>query len=312
MARGRYAPSPTGPMHLGNLRTALLAWLQTRLNDGKFVLRMEDLDLPRCKPGSAEQIVEDLLWLGLDWDEGPDIGGPFAPYDQSERGGHYEDALKKLIDKELAYPCWCSRKEIAEASSAPHGGTPVYPGTCRDLTGDERAARQAERPDRQPSWRFKVTDHAEVVVTDELIGEISQNVATEVGDFILKRTDGLWAYQHAVVVDDIDMGITDILRAEDLADSTPRQALLFRALGVELPRFWHVPLVFDADGNRMSKRFDSTSLSTLENEFTPAQLVGQMAASLGWVDKGTEVTAIELLLELDIERFRTLGQKDGI
>jgi len=273
---------------------------------------MEDLDLPRSKPGSAEQILEDLLWLGLDWDEGPDIGGPFAPYLQSERGDRYEDALKKLIDKGLAYPCWCSRKEISEASSAPHDGTPVYPGTCRDLSLEERATRQAERPDRQPSWRFKITENADVVVTDELIGEISQNVATEVGDFILKRTDGLWAYQHAVVVDDIDMGMTDILRAEDLADSTPRQALLFRALDADLPRFWHVPLVLDEQGNRMSKRFESTSLGTLEGEYTPAQVVGKMAASLGWVDEGTQVTAIELLLDLDIEKFRTLGQKDGI
>lgn len=312
MIRGRYAPSPTGPMHLGNLRTALLAWLQTRIGGGHFVLRMEDLDLPRCKPGSAEQIMADLLWLGLDWDEGPDIGGPFAPYNQSERGDQYEQALRRLVDKELAYPCWCSRKEIAEASSAPHDGSPVYPGTCRDLSLEERAARQAEQPDRQPSWRFKITEDADVVVTDELIGEITQNVATEVGDFILKRTDGLWAYQLAVVVDDIDMRMTDILRAEDLADSTPRQLLLFRALEAEVPRFWHVPLMLDDDGNRMSKRFESTSLATLENEFTAPQLVGQLAASLGWVDEGVELTALDLLLELDIEKFRTLGQKDGI
>ncbi len=312
MIRGRYAPSPTGPQHLGNLRTALLSWLQIRLNHGTFVLRMEDLDLPRCKPGSAQQIIEDLLWLGLDWDEGPDIGGSNASYNQSERTGQYESALRTLIDKDLAYPCWCSRKDIAEASSAPHSGSPIYPGTCRDLTHEERGARQAERPDRQPSWRFKITDTSEIVVNDELIGPITQNVATEVGDFILKRTDGLWAYQHAVVVDDIDMKMTDILRAQDLADSTPRQVLLFRALDAKIPRFWHVPLMLDAQGNRMSKRFDSTSLETMDGAMTPPQLVGQLAASLGWVDEGTELTAIELLLELDIEKFRTLGQIDGI
>lgn len=278
--RGRYAPSPTGPLHLGNLRTALLTWLHARQTGATLVLRIEDIDGPRCDPRWTTQILEDLAWLGLDWDEGP--------YIQSERSDIYQHALDQLVDAGLAYPCWCSRKEIAEASSAPHGATPVYPGTCRDLTIDEQQRRQAERPDRIPSWRFRIDGDPEVVVQDGIAGELRQRVGTEVGDFVLKRADGLWAYQHAVVVDDLLMRITDVVRGEDLLDSAPRQVLLWQALapllGVPLtpPAFWHVPLWLDESGHRMSKRDGSASLDELRSTHTPAQVLSLLTRSLGW------------------------------
>ncbi|MEZ4458467.1 MAG: tRNA glutamyl-Q(34) synthetase GluQRS [bacterium] len=304
MGRGRYAPSPTGPLHLGNVRTALLAWLHARLTQSVFVLRMEDIDGPRCRPGAAETILDDLRWLGLDWDEGPDVGGTFGPYTQSENTAAYQSALDSLVSKELAYPCWCSRREIAEASSAPHGATPIYPGTCSHLSPEQRAARQAEQPDRIPSWRFRVG--ATVTVVDGLLGPITQNLSAEVGDFVLKRADGLWAYQLAVVVDDIQMKITDVVRGADLADSAPRQAALFSALGADVPTFWHVPLMLDADGHRMSKRDGSESLRELRQTESAEKVVGRLAASLGWADIGTELSATTLLQDLSLEQFRNL------
>lgn len=298
--RGRYAPSPTGPLHLGNVRTALLAWLQTRLSGGTFVLRMEDLDRPRTVPGSAEQILDDLRWLGLDWDEGPDVGGPHGPYVQSERDALYAEALLQLEAQGRVFRCWCSRKDIAEASSAPHGGSPVYPGTCRDLGPDEVAAVQAAKPGKMPAWRYRA-EEGEIVVHDLLCGEYRQNLREEVGDFVLRRADGLFAYQLAVVVDDIAMGITDVVRGADLLESTPRQIALFRALGAPLPRFWHVPLMVDAAGARLSKRDGSESLQALRAAgWTPERVVGALATSLGW----PALSAAELLQHLDLERFR--------
>lgn len=309
MGRGRYAPSPTGPLHLGNLRTALLAWLHARLTNSAFVLRMEDIDGPRCRPGAAEQILADLRWLGLDWDEGPDIGGPYGPYTQSENTTAYQSALDDLVERHLAYPCWCSRREIAEASSAPHGASPVYPGTCRNLSPRERIERQAKQPHRTPSWRFDVTTRARTTwdVQDGLIGRISQHLPTEVGDFVLKRADGLWAYQLAVVVDDIQMHMTDVVRGADLAASAPRQAALFAALGGEIPTFWHVPLMLDVEGNRMSKRDGSESLETLRHTRTPQEIIGRLASSLGWVEADTALSASDLQKLISLEEFRNLA-----
>lgn len=293
--RGRYAPSPTGPLHLGNVRTALVAWLQTRLAGGTFVMRMEDLDQPRTVEGSAEQILDDLRWLGLDWDEGPDVGGPCGPYDQSARDSIYDAALQLLDDSELVFRCYCSRREIQEASSAPHGRTAVYPGTCRFLTPDEEEAVRIEKDDKTPSWRFRVAD-VEVSFDDLVMGAQSQRLTDEVGDFPVRRADGLFAYQLAVVVDDWLMGITDVLRGEDLVHSTPRQIALFEAFGAHVPRFWHVPLMMDAKGRRMSKRDGSESLAELRDQgATPQKVVGMLAASLGWVEPDTELSADELL-----------------
>ncbi len=303
---GRYAPSPTGPLHLGNLRTALIAWLQARLNGGRFILRMEDLDQPRVKPGCAAQVLADLHWLGLDWDEGPDVGGPNASYDQSQRLTCYEEAFQRLRREGRLFPCYCSRKDIAQAASAPHrdGMGPVYPGTCRGRVLHARSAEALRINGRRPSWRYRVSSKV-IRFEDCIVGSFAQNLAEEVGDFVLHRADGLFAYQLAVVVDDALMGITDVVRGEDLLDSTPRQLELFEALGFPAPRFWHVPLVCDERGQRLAKRDGSDSVTSFrERGITSASLVGSMAASLGLAPRGAVLTPRELCDQLDRHTFR--------
>ena len=304
--RGRYAPSPTGSLHLGNLRTALYAWLQVRLAGGQLVMRMEDLDEPRTKEGSAREIVEDLRWLGLDWDEGPEMGGPVGPYTQSERTELYRQALDRLRDEELVFRCYCSRKDVREASSAPHGpGGVVYPGTCRTLSDEEREEAQARHPGRKPSYRFLVEDR-KISVHDRIAGHYAENLERDVGDFVVRRSDQLFAYQLAVVVDDALMGITDVVRGADLLTSTPRQIALFETFGVAPPRFWHAPLMIDEQGDRMSKRDGSDSLLEYrERGWDAPRVIGHLAASLGWVDDGVSLTARELLEELDYEDLQT-------
>ncbi len=234
LIRGRYAPSPTGHLHLGNLRTALLAWLFARCTDGQFVLRIEDLDRPRVRSGASGRMLFDLRWLGLDWDEGPDIGGLYEPYIQSERQEIYTTYLQRLLDRGLIYPCYCSRAEIARAASAPHGNEgPRYPGTCRYLTQVQR--RQLEAHNRRPALRFQVDDERTVSFTDLLVGPVEQQVQQTVGDFIVCRSDGIFAYQFAVVVDDALMQINQVVRGVDLLQSTARQILLFEALGFPSP-----------------------------------------------------------------------------
>ncbi len=301
--RGRYAPSPSGPLHLGNARTGLLAWLQTRLSGGAFVLRMEDLDRPRSRAGSAAGIMDDLRWLGLDWDEGPDTGGPLGPYDQGRREGLYREALRRLTALDRVYPCFCSRRDIQQAASAPHGAQSVYPGTCRDL--DESAvAQRRETTGRAPAWRFRLPDRR-AEFHDILIGPVTQELAREVGDFVVRRTDALYAYQLAVVIDDALMGITDVVRGADLLDSTPRQIELFHALELPVPRFWHVPLMFDDHGQRLAKRDGSQSIAQFrDGGGSAARLVGMLAASVGLVDSGSEVTPSELLQSCDLDRFK--------
>lgn len=311
--RGRYAPSPTGQLHLGNLRTALLAWLQTRLAGGTFVLRMEDLDKPRTRPGSAERILDDLRWLGLDWDEGPDCEGPVAPYTQSSRQPLYAAALEHLCAANHVYPCFCSRKDMARAASAPHADDDslIYPGTCRELTPQEQQLQKAQHPQRRPAWRFRVNS-TDVEFADILAGRYAQHLPRDVGDFVLQRSDKLYAYQLAVVVDDWLMGISDVVRGADLLSSTPRQIVLFRELGASrLPQYWHVPLLRDAAGNRISKR-DGTaaSISTLRaGGATPARVVGQLAQSVNLVPTGSVLSTRELLQDLNLERFRNALRK---
>jgi glutamyl-tRNA synthetase len=263
MIRTRFAPSPTGDLHLGGAWTALASWAVARREggEGKVVVRIEDLDPPRVVRGSAERILSDLRWLGLDWDEGPDVGGPFAPYAQSDRSAIYEEAIAELARRGLVYPCDCSRTEIARVASAPHpGDEAVYPGTCRDLSPG-RAFK------RDPALRVRLPEG---------------DVARECGDFVLRRGDGVFAYQLAVVVDDLAMEITDVVRGADLASSTPRQALLARLLGKEPPRYMHVPLVVATDGSRLAKRTGGASVRALREAGIEARaIVGRLAHGLG-------------------------------
>ena len=233
---------------------------------GAFVLRVEDLDPPRSVKGAAARILDDLRWLGLDWDEGPDLGGPYASYTQSERTSEYAAALAALTARGLTYPCDCSRAEIARAASAPHAGeeTP-YPGTCRG----KDPARAFKR---EPATRMLVPVAASpIVVEDGIMGTFAQDVGTEVGDFVLRRGDGVFAYQLAVVVDDLAMKITDVVRGVDLLPSTPRQVLLMRLLGGLVPRFWHVPLVVATGGARLAKRTPGGSVRALRDAGVPAR-----------------------------------------
>jgi glutamyl-tRNA synthetase len=295
LIRGRYAPSPTGTLHLGNLRTALLAWLFARSGAGQFVLRVEDLDRPRVRTGASEQMLADLRWLGLDWDEGPDVGGPDAPYTQSERQDLYEDYVQRLSEAGLTYSCYCSRAEIARAASAPHGDEgPRYPGTCRDLSEVRR--RQYEAEGRRPSLRLRVDDERVVTFIDQFAGPVSQQVQQAVGDFILRRSDGIFAYQFAVVVDDGLMHINSVVRGADLLSSTARQVLLFESMHFPVPTFAHVPLWLDSTGQRLSKRVQSAGLDPLRaSGASPAALIGQLAASCGLVEPGEVLSAQKLL-----------------
>ena len=295
LVRGRYAPSPTGDLHLGNLRTALLAWLFARVANGQFILRNEDLDRPRVRPGATERMLHDLRWLGLDWDEGPDIGGPYVPYTQSERQTIYTSYLQQLIDANLVYPCYCSRAEIARAASAPHGNEGSrYPGTCRYLTSAQH--QQYEAQNRRPSLRFRVDDECIVSFTDLLAGSLQQHVQQAVGDFIVCRSDGIFAYQFAVVIDDALMRINQVVRGADLLDSTARQILLYEAFGFPLPTFAHVPLLLDEQGKRLSKRIESAGVAPLRAAgIQPEYVVGQLAASCSLANEGESISAGELL-----------------
>lgn len=298
--RGRYAPSPTGALHLGNLRTALLAWLQARLAGGSFILRIEDLDRARSRPGLDAQMLADLRWLGLDWDEGPDCGGPAAPYVQSQRDAFYRAAFERLRATGRLFPCVCSRKDIALAASAPHrqDGAALYPGTCR--------TRSAARINTGAhcAWRYRVGDDW-VTFDDEVAGRVVQHMQREVGDFVLRRADDVYAYQLAVVVDDALMGVSDVLRGADLLDSTPRQIELLRALGLPEPRHWHVPLLLDAEGRRLAKRDDAAGVAALRaTGVTPARLVGRYARELGLIEHDEPMSARELLSGLTPTGFR--------
>lgn len=296
---GRYAPSPTGRLHLGNLRTALLSWLHARVTGSSYILRIEDIDEPRAIPGAAAQLIEDLRWLGLDWDEGPDIGGPSGPYVQSERKAIYQAAFEALASEGLLYPCLCSRRDIQAASSAPHGATPIYPGTCRGLTQAQLEQRAAKKQ-RAPTWRLAVPEQV-YQIEDLCVGHYQQRLDQEVGDFVLKRMDGFFAYQLVVVVDDLLMGVTDVIRGEDLLDSAPRQVLLFERLGGEAPRFGHVPLMHDEQGAKLSKRDGSASLAQLKAEGqTPQQVLGYIVRSLGL--EVERISLEELLQEVHDER----------
>jgi len=266
--RGRLAPSPTGLLHLGHARTFWKAQERAQAAHGVLVLRIEDLDRSRCRPEFVAAMYEDLQWFGFHWQEGPDIGGPFAPYSQSERGDLYRAALRQLQKEGFVYPCRCSRQDVLRALQAPHVGDeePIYPGTCRPK-GNARFAVEAVQLQRDSeqrvNWRFRVPDGETISFLDGNCGEQSFTAGKDFGDFIIWRHDDIPAYQLAVVVDDAAMQITEVVRGEDLLMSTARQLLLYRALNLPPPQFYHCPLVTDAIGVRLAKRHDSLSLRSL-------------------------------------------------
>jgi glutamyl-tRNA synthetase len=282
-ACGRLAPSPTGAQHVGNARTYLIAWLSARSRGGRVILRVEDIDVWRNKPGAVEQLAADLGWLGLDWDG--------EPVQQSLRLAEHNAALKRLKQLELVYPCTCSRQDIQNAASAPHleHEGPTYPGTCA-----RRKAADADALTVPFAWRFRVTDSPPFA--DLYAGPQRIDLNTAQGDFVVWRAVDVPAYQLAVVVDDAAAGVTEVIRGDDLLTSTPRQLLLYRALGLPAPAFAHVPLVIGEDGRRLAKRHGDTRLSAMRAAGVPAEkLIGLLAHSCGWIDRPEPITAKELV-----------------
>jgi len=257
--RGRLAPSPTGYLHLGHARTFWTAQARAKAAGGALVLRNEDLDRARSRPEFVSAMIEDLRWFGFEWQEGPDAGGPFGPYNQSERYSMYREALKKLERGGFIYPCICSRKDLQAAARAPHledDNEPIYPGTCRGLTSSQTVNRKF-------CWRFRVPDGETITFADGNLGPQRFVAGKDFGDFVVWRADDVPAYQLACVVDDAAMQITEVVRGADLLVSTARQLLLYRAMGLGAPEFYHCALVTDETGVRLSKRHDALSLRHL-------------------------------------------------
>ena len=298
---GRFAPTPSGRMHLGNLFCSLLAWLAAKKEGGRVVLRMEDLDQLRTSSVYAEQAEADLKFLGLFWDEGGSLGGPHAPYDQGSRSPYYQELLGRLEALGLVYPCFCSRAEL-HAANAPHAsdGEVVYAGTCRGLTREEIVEKSRKRP---PALRLKVPAE-KVAFVDGHYGLVEQDLAAECGDFILRRSDGVFAYQLAVVVDDGLMGINQVVRGSDLLTSTPRQIFLQRLLGYSTPEYCHVPLLCAPDGRRLSKREADLTLDSLRaSGVRPEEIVGRLACCAGLMDRPEPISARELIPLFDLSKL---------
>ena len=284
---GRLAPSPTGALHLGNVRTFMIAWLRARKTGGRVVLRMEDLDHPKDKPGADVQAIEDLKWLGFDWD---------GEYVQSRRKELYRAALEKLQAQDLVYPCVCTRKDVLAAQSAPHAGEQLYyPGTCREkhLAWTDKAC-----------WRFKTPEASRVEFDDVFAGRQVQNVAEKLGDFPLARDRYGAGYTLAVVVDDADMGVTEVVRGDDLLPATPAQILLQRALGLPTPEYCHVPLLVGPDGRRLAKRHGDSRIARYRAEgMKPEEILGRLAFLSGWREKDGPVSLPELLDAFDLTKL---------
>ena len=291
---GRFAPTPSGRMHLGNVFAALLSWLSPKSKGGDWILRMEDLDTLRTKAEYARLLREDLLWLGLDWDN--------VPIYQSRRTEVYAQAFEQLRDKGLIYPCYCTRAERL-AASAPHrsDGVAVYDGRCRTLPDDLR--REYERT-RRPAWRVEVPEKT-ITFRDFCQGEYAEELKSACGDFILRRSDGVYAYQLAVVVDDAEMGVTQIVRGSDLLDSTPRQLWLQEQWDFGHPEYGHVPLLLSADGRRLAKRDRDKELGQLQLQYTAPEIVGRLAFAAGLIDREEALTPAELIPLFDWKKVPT-------
>jgi len=299
---GRLAPSPTGALHLGNVRTFMIAWLRARTSGGKVILRIEDLDHPKDKPGAAAQAVEDLAWLGFDWDE---------TYVQSARKPLYRAALEVLrrATPPLVYPCVCTRRDVENAQSAPHAGEQLYyPGTCRERFGSWSEAC-ASAGGRLPCWRFRTPADTHVRFDDVFAGTFEQDVSAVLGDFPVARDEGGAGYTLAVVVDDLAMGVTEVVRGDDLLAATPAQILLADALQRlspdqfpnTTPSYLHVPLVVGPDGRRLAKRHGDTRVATFRRAgHTPEEIVGMLATSCGWCKAGEKASLTELLGRFDL------------
>lgn len=300
--RTRFAPSPTGRLHLGNVRAAAFNWLLARRHGGAFVLRIEDTDQERNVEGGEEAILDDLRWLGLEWDEGPDVGGPHGPYRQSERSGVHDAAVERLLEQGRAYPCFCGEEEVDVAVGKDGREVRHYFGRCRGLTPAERLERGRGRG--APVIRFAVPQDVEAVeILDEVFGPIS--VPTEdMDDFVIRRSDGRATYNFAVVADDVDMRITHVVRGVGHLSNTPKQALLFDALGAPRPRFAHLPTVLGADGRKLSKREGAAAVAGLREAGYPPDAVMNYLSLLGWSHpEGREVlTRRELVEAVSLER----------
>ena len=278
---GRFAPTPSGRMHLGNVFAAVVSWLSVKARDGEWVLRMEDLDTQRTSEDFAQTLREDLTWLGLTWDR--------ETTPQSLRSRDYDRYFAFLREKELLYPCYCTRSQL-HSVNAPHlsDGTYVYPGTCRSLTQE-----QQQSMNRQPAWRVKVPDRL-WRLTDLAQGEFCQNLATDCGDFVVRRADGCYVYQLAVVVDDGEAGVTEVVRGMDLLGSAPRQMYLQSLFGFPAPQYGHVPMLLAPDGRRLSKRDRDLDLGVLRQDMTSQQLLGRLAFAAGIIDREEAVSLEEL------------------
>ncbi len=288
---GRFAPTPSGRMHLGNLYCALMAWLSARKKGGGFILRIEDLDAARCNFTEQRALIfDDLRWLGIDWE-----GGEDASLWQSNRSAIYEQWFEKLRSKAEIYPCYCSRAEL-HAASAPHlsDGQPIYSGRCY------RAYRAGDMPPagRRPALRVHLPNET-VAFTDGVMGAYSEHLPDECGDFILRRSDGVFAYQFAVVLDDALSGVTEVVRGADLLSSTARQIWLYRQLGFEVPTFYHIPLMTDAEGNRLAKREGVLDAGALRSRYRAEEVVGVIAYAAGQIDRNEPLSARELLAHFD-------------
>ncbi len=283
---GRFAPTPSGRLHLGNVLCAMVAYLSARSQGGRFLLRIEDLDIPRCPASLSRAAIDDLTALGFTWDE--------EPLYQSQRSDIYRRALQYLTEQGHTYPCFCTRAQL-HASIAPNLGDTVvvYPGTCRNLTEEEAAERAKTR---MPAIRLRVPDE-EITFTDRLYGVQKENLVQDCGDFILQRSDGLYGYQLAVVVDDALSGVTEVVRGRDILSATPRQIYLQRLLGYDTPAYLHIPLLMDGDGRRLAKRDRDMDMTALLKRFTPEEILGRLAYAAG-LQQEIRPAALEALIPL--------------